>query len=74
MFHTKMTDLACIGKRYKNAGLADIMIASNPESINGVMNGHHTNRSDERYLLCQELFTLQKITELTKLILRTINN
>ncbi|KAJ8048057.1 hypothetical protein HOLleu_00223 [Holothuria leucospilota] len=48
MFHTKMTYLACIGKRFKDAGLGDIVVESGliaQGSVNGVMNGHHYNRS-----------------------------
>ena len=47
-FHTAMSLLACIGKRFRDAGLEDIMIESGivaQGSINGVMNGHHYNRS-----------------------------
>ena len=47
-FHTTMTALACIGKRFRDAGLQDILIESDivaVGSVNGVMNGHHYNRS-----------------------------
>ena len=47
-FHTTMTALACIGKRFRDAGLQDIFIESEivaSGSVNGVMNGHHYNRS-----------------------------
>ena len=43
-----MTALACIGKRFRDAGLQDIFIESEivaSGSVNGVMNGHHYNRS-----------------------------
>ena len=45
-FHTKMSYLACIGIRYKDAGLADKIIESGlvaSGSVKGVMNGHHYN-------------------------------
>ncbi|XP_038063921.1 uncharacterized protein LOC119734467 [Patiria miniata] len=47
-FHTTMTALATIGKRFCDAGLQDILIESDvvaPGSMNGVINGHHYNRS-----------------------------
>ncbi|KAJ8050587.1 Vesicular integral-membrane protein VIP36 [Holothuria leucospilota] len=63
MFHTKMSYLACIGKRYRDAGLADIMIESGliaQGSINGVMNGHHYNRSMRaNKIMCDALCYLQ---------------
>ena len=43
-----MAYLACIGKRFKDAGLTDIIIEAGviaKGSVNGVMNGHHYNRS-----------------------------
>ncbi|KAJ8023132.1 hypothetical protein HOLleu_38227 [Holothuria leucospilota] len=48
MFHTKIAYLACIGKRFREAGLADILVESGivaHGSLNSVMNGHHYNRS-----------------------------
>ncbi|PIK44379.1 hypothetical protein BSL78_18773 [Apostichopus japonicus] len=57
MFHTKMAYLACIGKRYKDAGLSDILIESGVialGSINGVMNGHHYNRSMRAHKLMHD--------------------
>ena len=47
-FHTKMSYLACIGIRHKDAGLADIIIESGlvaSGSVKGVINGHHYNRA-----------------------------
>ncbi|XP_071847519.1 uncharacterized protein [Apostichopus japonicus] len=47
-FHTAMTFLACLGKRFGDAGLEEVAIASEvvaQGSINGVLNGHHYNRS-----------------------------
>ena len=47
-FHTAMTFLACIGKRFGDAGLEEIAVVSEvvaQGSINGVINGHHYNRS-----------------------------
>lgn len=47
-FYIILAMLACIGKRFRDAGLENIMIESSivaHGSINGVMNGHHYNRS-----------------------------
>jgi len=47
-FHTTMTALACVGKRFQDAGLQDVLIESSavaPGSVSGVMNGHNYNRS-----------------------------
>ena len=47
-FHTKMSYLACIGIRYKDAGLADIIIESGLVacgSVKGAMNVHHYSRA-----------------------------
>eukprot|EP00057_Strongylocentrotus_purpuratus_P021683 XP_011676157.1 PREDICTED: uncharacterized protein LOC105444073 [Strongylocentrotus purpuratus] len=47
-FHTALSMLACIGKRFGDAGLENLMIESNivaQGSINGVISGHHYNRS-----------------------------
>ncbi|XP_061913285.1 uncharacterized protein LOC133656293 isoform X2 [Entelurus aequoreus] len=47
-FHTCMSFLGIIGKRFGDAGLQDILIESEvvaPGSINGVISGHHYNRS-----------------------------
>ena len=58
-----MTALACIGKRFSDAGLQDILIESGvvaPGSINGVMNGHHYNRSVRCHkLMAEALHTLR---------------
>lgn len=40
--------LACIGKRFRDAGLENLVIEAGivaPGSLNGAMNGHHYNRS-----------------------------
>lgn len=47
-FHTKMSYLACIGIRYKDAGLSDIFVESGlvaSGSLAGVMNGKYYNRA-----------------------------
>lgn len=47
-FHTSMAFLGVLGKRYEHSGLRHIAIESclvAEGSINGVMNGHHFNRS-----------------------------
>ena len=56
-FHTTMTALACIGKRFRDAGVQDILIESDivaVGSVNGVMNGHHYNRSIRCHKLMAE--------------------
>uniref|UniRef100_UPI00358DEB40 melanopsin-like n=1 Tax=Myxine glutinosa TaxID=7769 RepID=UPI00358DEB40 len=53
-FQTAMTFLACIGKRFGDGGLEDILIQYEvlaPGSVNGVMNRKHYNRS----LSCNKL-------------------
>ena len=58
-FHTCMAFLACIGKRFGDAGLQDIIIESEivaSGSITGVLNGHHYNRSLRTHkLVCEAL-------------------
>uniref|UniRef100_A0A0L8IF51 Uncharacterized protein n=1 Tax=Octopus bimaculoides TaxID=37653 RepID=A0A0L8IF51_OCTBM len=47
-FHTILPTLACLGKRFGDAGLENIMIESNvvaQGSINSVLGGDHYNRS-----------------------------
>ena len=47
-FHTAMSFLSTIGKRFQDSGLEDILIESDivaPGSMNGVMSGRHYNRS-----------------------------
>eukprot|EP00057_Strongylocentrotus_purpuratus_P028770 XP_011683244.1 PREDICTED: uncharacterized protein LOC105447183 [Strongylocentrotus purpuratus] len=56
-FHTAMTFLACIGTRFRDAGLEDILIESEvlaAGSVNGVMNGRHYNRSSRCHKLMSE--------------------
>jgi hypothetical protein len=56
-FHTCMSFMSMIGKRFKDAGLQDILIESEvvaQGSINGVMNGHHYNRSIRAHKLMFE--------------------
>ena len=61
-FHTAMAFLAVIGKRYADAGMKDIMIESQivaEGSINGVVSGHHYNRSIRSHKLLAE--SLQRL-------------
>ena len=47
-FHTCMSFLSVIGKRFCESGLRDILIESRvvaARSVNGVLSGHHYNRS-----------------------------
>ncbi|KAJ8048474.1 hypothetical protein HOLleu_00803 [Holothuria leucospilota] len=47
-FHTSMAYMACIGSRFGDAGLRDVLIESGvvaQGSIKGVLSGHHYNRS-----------------------------
>ncbi|XP_070535408.1 uncharacterized protein [Ptychodera flava] len=56
-FHTAMSFLSTIGKRFRDAGLEDIMIESGilaHGSANGVMSGHHYNRSVRCHKLVAE--------------------
>ncbi|KAJ4940926.1 hypothetical protein JOQ06_027216 [Pogonophryne albipinna] len=65
-FHTCMSYLSILGKRFGDAGLQDILIESEvvaPGSINGVLNGHHYNRSMRAHKLLYE--SLQRIRFIT---------
>ena len=56
-FHTAMTILACIGTRFRDAGLEDILIESEVlagGSVNGVMTGRQYNRSIRCHKLMAE--------------------
>ena len=56
-FHTKRSYLSCIGIRYKDAGLTDIIIESGlvaSGSVKGVMNGHHYNRAFRTHKIVSE--------------------
>ncbi|GBL96155.1 hypothetical protein AVEN_118711-1 [Araneus ventricosus] len=56
-FHTLMSFLAIIGKRFRDAELEDIFIESGlvaQNSLNGVMNGHHYNRSIRAHKIMAE--------------------
>ena len=47
-FHTCMALLACIGKRFGDAGLQNVLIESGvvaSGSVTGILNGHHYNIS-----------------------------
>ncbi|XP_049332864.1 uncharacterized protein LOC111197609 isoform X2 [Astyanax mexicanus] len=61
-FHTCMSYLGILGKRFGDAGLVDILIESEivaTGSINGVISGHHYNRSMRAHKLLYE--SLQRI-------------
>ncbi|CAL1293796.1 unnamed protein product [Larinioides sclopetarius] len=62
-FHTLMSFLAIIGKRFRDAGLEDIFIESGlvaQNSLNGVMNGNHYNRSIRAHkIMAEALETLR---------------
>eukprot|EP00057_Strongylocentrotus_purpuratus_P019489 XP_011673963.1 PREDICTED: uncharacterized protein LOC105442958 [Strongylocentrotus purpuratus] len=61
-FHTAMAYLACIGKRFGDAGFQDIVIESEvvaAGSLRGVISGHHYNRSLRTHkLVCEALHRL----------------
>ena len=56
-FHTAMSFLGCIGKRFRDAGLQDILIESEvvaAGSVNGVLNGKHYNRAVRAHKLMSD--------------------
>ncbi|XP_071817001.1 uncharacterized protein [Apostichopus japonicus] len=56
-FHTTCVMLAVIGKRFRDAGLEDILIESGilaSGSMNGVMNGKHYNRATRIFKIVYE--------------------
>lgn len=56
-FHTAMAFLGILGKRFGAAGFSDIMIEANivaSGSMNGVLSGHHYNRSMRSHKLMYE--------------------
>jgi hypothetical protein len=56
-FHTTLSFLSTIGKRFQNSGFEDIVIEAGivaPSSIDGVMSGHHYNRSMRAHKLLFE--------------------
>lgn len=56
-FHTTMSFMSTVGKRFKNAGMVDILIEAEiiaEGSINGVVSGHHYNRSIRAHKLLYE--------------------
>lgn len=56
-FHTAMAYLSCLGKIFADAGFQDIMIESEvvaAGSIDGVITGHHYNRSIRAHKLLME--------------------
>ncbi|XP_070537990.1 uncharacterized protein [Ptychodera flava] len=65
-FHTAMSFMAVIGKQYKDAGLEDLMIESGVSaqgSVNGVMSGHHYNRSIRCHKLVAEAMHRLRFSE-----------
>ena len=56
-FHACMSFMSVIGKRYGDAGLSDILIEAGvvaEGSLNGVISGHHYNRSIHAYKIVYE--------------------
>lgn len=56
-FHTAMSFLACLGKRFRDAGLQDILIESEivaTGSVNGVLTGKHYNRAVRSHKLMSD--------------------
>lgn len=61
-FHTKKAFLAVLGKRFKDAGLSDVLVESGVvalESVATVQNGKHYNKSVRSHKLMYE--TLQRL-------------
>ncbi len=63
-FHTCMAFLSCIGKRFGDAGLQDILIEADviaAGSVGGVITGHQYNRSIRSHkLMCEALHRLRR--------------
>ena len=56
-FHTAMSFLGCIGKRFGDGGLQDILIESEVVaigSVNGVLSGKHYNRAVRSHKLMSD--------------------
>ena len=65
-FHTVMCFLSAIGKRFKLAGLEDVLIESNvvaPGSMNGVLSGHMYNRSIRAHKILFEALSRMQFTQ-----------
>lgn len=65
-FHTAMAFLGTVGKRFGDAGLRDIAIESGlvaEGSINGVIRGHHYNRSVQCHKIPSEAIHRLRIQE-----------
>lgn len=65
-FHTCLSFLGILGKRFGSAGLRDLMIESGivaQGSINGVITGHHYNRSIRAHKLLYESFERLRFRE-----------
>lgn len=62
-FHTAMAYLSCIGKRFRDAGFQDVIIEAEvvaAGSLEGVLSGHHYNRSIRTHkLMCEALQSLR---------------
>ena len=62
-FHTAMAYLSCIGKRFKDAGFQDVIVEAEvvaAGSLEGVISGHHYNRSMRIHkLMCEALQRLR---------------
>ena len=65
-FHTCMSFMAVIGKRFGDAGLGDILVEAGvvaEGSLNGVMSGHHYNRSIHAYKIIYEAMEERRFQE-----------
>ena len=62
-FHTAMAYLSCIGRRFRDAGFQDVIIEAGvvaTGSLEGVISGHHYNRSIRTHkLMCEALQRLR---------------
>ena len=62
-FHTAMAYLSCLGKRFKDTGFQDVIVEAEvvaAGSLEGVISGHHYNRSMRTHkLMCEALQRLR---------------
>lgn len=64
-FHLTMSFLGILGKRYRDAGLLDVMIVSElvaSGSVNSVMNGHHYNRAIRTHKIMYEALSRMRFS------------
>ena len=65
VFHTAISFLGCLGKRFRDAGLRDIVIESEiiaTGSVNGVFTGKHYNREVRVHKLVAEAIQHMRLT------------